>query len=203
MRLDADSRAWNKQRGINGADRQPTMLPGHGSRISRVAGRQVEHEHAAVDAQLGDELQRGYGGQHDGDKGNAQPHGPPPRVDERVTQRRASPGLVHLAVSIRRGQWQGGGHLDIAHEEIESVESVVGAVVVEIIEAHSGSDQHREEHVVQAFLVLGKQLRRVGGARGHLPTQPRLQRHVALVCRAIVESHGNLLVPTSARLTPL
>lgn len=80
---------------------------------------------------------------------------------------------------------------------------MVGAVVVEIVEPHSGSDQHGEEHVVQAFLVLGKQLRRVGCARGHLPAQPRLQRHVALVCRAIVESHGNLLVPTSARLTPL
>jgi len=79
----------------------------------------------------------------------------------------------------------------------------MGAVVVEIVETHTGSDQHGEEHVVEALPVLRKKVRRVRRARGHLPAQPRLQRHVALVCRAIVESHGNLLVPTSARLTLL
>ena len=74
---------------------------------------------------------------------------------------------------------------------------MMGAIVVEVGESQPRTNEHGEEGVVEALPVLRKEVRRVRRARGHLPAQPRLQRHVTLVCRATVTSHGTLPVPSS------
>ena len=73
----------------------------------------------------------------------------------------------------------------------------MGLIIVVVREPQPRADKHGEEGIVEALAVLRKEVRRVRRARVQLADQPRLQRHVTLVCRATVTSHGTLPVPSS------
>ena len=72
----------------------------------------------------------------------------------------------------------------------------MGAIIVELEEPQPRADKHGQKRVIEALRILCETPRRVRRARGHLPVQPRLQRHVALLRGVIVDRHGNLLVPS-------
>ena len=72
----------------------------------------------------------------------------------------------------------------------------MGAIIVELEEPQPRADKHGQKRVIEALRILCETPPRVRRARGHLPVQPRLQRHVAFTGDAIFGCHGNLLVPT-------
>ena len=196
-RLHVDEWTGDHQRRIERADRQAPVLPRvvHGG--ARVARQQLTLEDASVDAHVGDELEGGHGGDHGGHERDAPARFPEPRVDEGVAHRRG--GGVRGRIPCYNGRPRpintpaSGRSLEVTHEEIKGIEPVMGAIVVEVGESQPRTNEHGEEGIVEALAVLRKEVRRVGRARVQLADQPRLQRHVALVCPT-VGLHGNPLV---------
>ena len=198
-RLEVNERPFGEQAGVQRADQQAPVFPRFVRGGARVTRQQVTLEDAFVDAHVGDELECGHGGDHGGHEGDVPAHVTEPRVDEGVAHRAAGgvrgrlprhagrPLPIKALVSRR--------HLDVAHEKVESVEPMMGAIVVVGDESQPRANEHGQEGIVEALAVLRKEVRRVRRARVQLADQPRLQRDVALTCHTIVESHGNLLVP--------
>ena len=108
-----------------------------------------------------------------------------PRVDNRVAHRRCGdrqgglPCRAGLPRPVRSPT--PGWRVDVAHEKVEGVEPMMGAIVVVGDESQPRANEHGQEGIVEALAVLRKEVRRVRRARVQLADQPRLQRHAAFV----------------------
>ena len=196
-----NERTRGNQGQIQRANGQAPVLPRLVRGEARILPRQLTLKDTLVDAHIGDELEGGHGGNHRCHERDVCARVPEPRVDDRVAHR--SGGAVrgrvprHAGHSLPINAPAERRRLDVTDEKVEDVEPVMGLIIVVVREPQPRADKHGEEGIVEALAVLRKEVRRVRRARVQLADQPRLQRHVTLVCRATVTSHGTLPVPPS------